>query len=355
MSIEKSFFGTRNDGLKVDLYKITNKSGASVTFQTYGAGIQSIMVPDKNGVLGDVILGFDEPEPYYVEGMDTGYQGLVVGRIANRIRDAKFSIDGVEYHTPMNGASWTLHSGGRLSHSVWDVKETTDNSITFEIFSPDMEDGYPGNLTFTVKYTFTEDNTIRAEYSALSDKKTVFNPTNHAYFNLSAKPDTTIADHYLWVNADKFTETDETITPTGKLIDVEGTPLDFRTMTKIGARMDDKYEFLQDGRGYDNNWCLNSGYGKMADDVVLWDKESGRKLTVATDLPGVQVYCAGWLPKEGVGKKGDSVVAFRRGVALETQFYPDSVNLHESHGFPFAFVEANKEFKTTTEFKFTVE
>lgn len=352
MSIEKSLFGKMNDGTEVDLYKITNKSGAFVCLQTLGAGIQSIMVPDKNGILGDVILGFDEPQPY---AEHTGYQGLVVGRIANRIRGAKFSIDGVEYNTPMNGESWTLHSGGRISHNVWDVVETTDNSVTFEYFSPDMEDGFPGNLTFRTKYTFTDDNTLRLEYTFLSDKKTAVNPTNHGYFNLSADPAKTIEDHYLWIDADKFTETDETITPTGKLLSVEGTPLDFRTMTRIGERIDDKFEFIQEGSGYDNNWCLNSGYGALSADVVLWDKESGRKLTVATDLPGVQVYCAGWISKEGVGSKGDSKVAWRRGAALETQFYPDSVNLHKTHNFPFAYVEANKEFKTTTEFRFTVE
>lgn len=353
MSIEKTIFGKLDNGEVVDLYTITNKNGASASFQTFGAGIQSIIVPDKNGIMGDVLLGFDEPQTYFLPDMDTGFQGLTVGRVANRIRDAKFSIDGIEYHTPVSQGTWTLHSGGRMSHSIWDVKETTDNSITFCLFSPDMEDGYPGNMTFTVKYTFTDDNTVRIEYSVLSDKKTVVNPTNHSYFNLSCKPNETIHNHYLKINADNFTETDENSLPTGKICPVKGTMLDFTQMHKIGDRIDEPFYVINEGRGYDNNYCLNNKFGEFSEAAVLWDKESGRMLTVYTDMPGMQLYCAGWLPKEGCGKKGESVVGFMRGAALETQFYPDSVNLNDK--FPFVYAEAGKEFKTITEFRFSVK
>lgn len=351
MSINKSLFGTINNGQEVYLYTITNKSGASVSLHTIGAGIQAIKVPDKNGLLGDVVLGFDDPEPY-LDG-DTGFQGLVVGRVANRITGAKFSIDGVEYHTPVNQGEWTLHGGGRISHSIWDVKETTDNSITFEIFSPDMEDGFPGNFTFTVKYTFTEDNVLRVDYTILSDKKTVANPTNHAYFNLSCKPDSTIENHYLKINADRFTETDENSLPTGKLCPLAGTMLDFAEMHKIGDKIDEPFYNTTEGIGYDNNYCLTNKLGEFAEAAVLYDEESGRQLEVYTDLPGIQLYCGGWLPKEPCGKKGDSTVAYRRGAALETQFYPNSVNFSDE--FPFTYVEPNKEFKTTTEFRFSVK
>ncbi len=167
MSVTKTVFGKMDDGTEVDLYTITNKSGAYVSLQTLGGGIQSINVPDREGKLADVVLGFDEPQPY-ING-DLGFQGLLVGRVANRIRNAKFTIDGIEYNLPANQGTWTLHGGGRFSFTVWDVKETTDNSVTFEKFSPDMEDGFPGNFTLTVKYTFTEDNTLRLEYTVLSD------------------------------------------------------------------------------------------------------------------------------------------------------------------------------------------
>lgn len=184
MSIEKRFFGKIDGKGDVDIYKITNKNGAFVELMTLGAGIHSINVPDRNGKLGDVVLGFDAVNNYV--DPDLGYQGLVVGRYANRIRDAKFSIDGVEYNTPKNQGTWTLHGGGRFSFNIWDVKETGDDFVTFSFFSPDMQDGFPGNFTMTVKYTFDDSNTLKIEYTVLSDKKTVANPTNHSYFNLSA-------------------------------------------------------------------------------------------------------------------------------------------------------------------------
>lgn len=349
MSIEKSIFGKINDK-EVELYKITNKSGASVSLMTLGGGIQSLCVPDKNGVMGDVVLGFDDVENYI--NPDLGYQGLLVGRYANRIRDAKFSVDGVEYHTPQNQGTWTLHGGGRFSFNLWEVEETTDNSVTFSFFSPDMEDGFPGNFKMTVKYTLTDDNVLRLDYTVMSDKKTVANPTNHSYFNLSCNPDETVENHLLQINADYFTETDGDQLPTGELGEVKGTMMDFTAMHKIGDRIDEPFRAIIDGIGYDNNYCLhNKEIGKMAQAAILADEESGRKMEVWTDLPGVQLYCGGWLEKDNTRGKGDSIVKFRRGAALETQFYPNSLNLSN---FPFRYIEANEEFKTTTEFRFSI-
>ena len=350
MSITKTFFGTV-DGADVELYTITNKNGANVSIQTLGAGIQALNVPDRNGKLGDVVLGFDKPE-YYVDP-DLGYQGLVVGRVANRIRDARFVMDGKEYRTPNNQGTWTLHGGGRFSFSVWEVEETTEDSVTLVKFSPDMEDGCPGNFTMKVKYTFTDDNTLRIEYSVLSDKKTVANPTNHAYFNLSAKPGATIEDHYLKINADQFTETDSDQLTTGVLGGLKGTMLDFSDMHKIGDRIDEPFAPVIDGVGYDNNYCLRNKPGEFAEAAVLYDEESGRKMTVWTDLPGIHLYCGGWLAKDGNPGKANGAVTYRRGVALETQFYPDSVNRPDT--FPFTYVEPNKAFKTVTEFRFTTK
>lgn len=350
MSIKKSVFGKLKDGKEVELYTITNKSGASVSLMTLGGGIHSINVPDKNGKLGDVVLGFDDVNDYI--NPDNGYQGLLVGRYANRIRDGKFTIDGVEYNTPKNQGTWTLHGGGRFSFSLWNVKETSDNSVTFEFFSPDMEDGFGGNFTMTVKYTFTDDNVLKLDYTVISDKKTVANPTNHTYFNLSCDENKTVEGHLLQINADKFTETDENQLPTGELSDVKGTMMDFTKLHKIGDKIDEPFRAIIDGIGYDNNYCLyNTEIGKMAQAAILADPESGRKLEVWTDLPGIQLYCGGWLPKDGMPGKGNSKVTFRRGAALETQFYPDAVN-HPS--FPFKYAEPNEEFKTTTEFRFSV-
>lgn len=349
MSIEKTIFGKLNDK-EIELYKITNKNGASVSLMTLGGGIQSLYMPDKNGIMGDVVLGFDSPEPYI--NPDYGFQGLLVGRYANRIRDAKFTIDGIEYHTPKNQGTWTLHGGGRFSFNIWDVEKTTDSSVTFSFTSPDMEDGFPADFKMSVKYTLTDDNTLRLEYTVLADKKTVANPTNHSYFNLSCKPNSTIENHLLQINADYFTETDDSQLPTGELGEVKGTMMDFTEMHKIGDKIDEPFRAIIDGIGYDNNYCLrNTEIGKMAQAAVLADEDSGRKMEVWTDLPGVQLYCGGWLEKDYTLGKGDNIVKYRRGVALETQFYPDALN-HPN--FPFKYVEPNKEFTTRTEFRFSI-
>lgn len=351
MSITKSFFGKTADGAAVELYTITNAAGASVSIQTLGAGIQALHMPDRNGNMGDVVLGFDKPE-YYTDP-DLGYQGLVVGRVANRIRNAKFVMDGTEYRTPNNQGTWTLHGGGRFSFSLWKAAETDQNSVTLEKFSPDMEDGFPGNFTMRVKYTLTENNILRIEYYVLSDKKTVANPTNHAYFNLSADPGEPIENHLLQINADYFTETDGDQLPTGELGELKGTMMDFSEMHRIGERIDEPFRAVIDGIGYDNNYCLKNKPGEFAQAAVLYDEKSGRKMEVWTDLPGVQLYCGGWLAKSGNPGKENGNVTYRRGVALETQFYPDSVNHAEK--FPFVYIEPNKKFKTVTEFRFTAE
>lgn len=350
MSIEKSLFGCLDDGTKIDLYKITNKNGAYVCLQTLGAGIQSLYVPDRNGKLDDVVLGFDNPQDY--TNPDYGYQGLVVGRWANRIRDAKFTFEGKEYHTPNNQGTWTLHGGGRFSFTPWEVDCTTDNSVTFKRFSPDGEDGFPGNFTMKVTYTFTDDNVLRLEYSILSDKDTVANPTNHAYFNLSGDNNSTVENHKLTIFADYFTETDDSQLTTGKLSEVKGTMMNFTYHHKISDKIDEPFRAIIEGKGYDNNFCLRSKGESFDKAAILEDENSGRILEVYTDLPGIQLYCGGWLSKDYTAGKGKNIVKFRRGAALETQFYPDTVNRPE---FPSRYVKANEEFKTITEFRFSAK
>ena len=229
MSVEKLYFDELN-GKKVYIYKITNSSGASAELMTLGAGVHAINIPDKNGKIEDVVLGFDNAADYV--NPDYGYQGLTVGRWANRIRDGKFTFEGREYTTPQNQGTWTLHGGGTFSFGLWDVEETGDDFVTFKRFSPDGEDGFPGNFTMRVKYTLTNDNTLKIDYSVLSDKNTVANPTNHTYFNLSGKAGETVENHYLQILADYFTETDTSQLATGELGEVKGTMMDFTALHK---------------------------------------------------------------------------------------------------------------------------
>lgn len=347
MSAEKTLFGKVN-GENVYLYTLKNKSGMTATLQTLGAGIHSLYVPDREGTPADVVLGFDNPEDYI--NPDYGYQGLTVGRWANRIRDGKFTFEGKEYSAPQNQGTWTLHGGGRFSFTNWEVEETGDDFVTFKRFSPDGEDGFPGDFSMRVKYVLTE-NSLRIEYSVLSPVNNIANPTNHSYFNLSGKSGGTIENHTLFIAADHFTETDENQLATGELGEVKGTMMDFTVPHKIGDKIDEPFRAVIDGIGYDNNYCLNNKDGSFALAAVLEDSESGRKMEVFTDMPGIQLYCGGWLKKDYTVGKGGSLVTYRRGVALETQFYPDTVNFPDK--FPFWFVKANEEFKTVTEFKFS--
>ena len=331
------------------MLKITNKSGASATLQTLGAGIQAIEIPDKNGNLADVVLGFDNVEGYL--NPTCGYQGFAVGRWANRIRDGKFTLEGKEYNTTKNQKTWTLHGGGTFSFTPWNIEETGENFVVFSRFSPDGEDGFPGNYTMKVKYIFTDDNTLRIEYTVLSDINNIANPTNHVYFNLSADPEKTVEEHLLFIDADKFTESDSDQLMTGKLGDVKGTMLDFTYLHKIGEKIDEPFRAVIEGIGYDNNYCLNKGDGVFGLAAKLVDEGSGRQLEVYTDLPGVQLYTGGWMAKDNTTGKANGAVKYRRGAALETQFYPDSVNIPS---FPMRYVKANEEFKTVTEFRFSI-
>lgn len=350
MAVTKKTFGTLADGRVVDLYTIQNASGAKVSIQTLGGGIQSIYVPDRSGVLGDVVLGFDAPQPY--TDPDLGYQGLLVGPVANRIKYHSFELDGVTYDLPNNQGAWTLHSGGRFSFNLWQAEISGDNSVTVSFFSPDGEDGFPGDFKMQVQYTFSDDNVLRLDYTATSTKKTFVNMTNHSYFNLSGRAGTTIESHDLMIAADYCTETDGDQLPTGKLFPVSGTPMDFTTLHKVGDKIDEPFSQLIDGIGYDNNYCLRKPGRTFGLCARLEEETSGRVMEVWTDLPGVQLYCGGWLEKAGSpGKASNGAVTYRRGLALETQFYPDTPH---NPNFPPAIMQPGEAFTTATEFRFGV-
>jgi aldose 1-epimerase len=339
--ITKKDFGTTQSGESVALYTLENSKGVSVDLITYGATINAIRVPDRNGEFADVVKGFDT-----IEGHEkySNYQGMTVGRYANRIADGKFSIDGTEYALEKNEKGITcLHGGGELSHAVWKAIITDDTSIDMSYSSPDGAMGFPGTVDFTVKFTLYEDNALKIDYSAVSDKKTVINMTNHAYFNLAGKGD--ILSHVLMINADAFTPTDSRSIPTGELRKVEGTPFDFRTAKPIGRDIGADDEQLKQCRGYDYNFCLNEGDGPAA---VAYDPESGRMMEVFTDLPGVQLYCGNFLDGTRPGKGGEPLIQYC-GFCLETQFYPNTPNMPD---FPQCTFDAGEKFESSTVFRF---
>ncbi len=342
--IVKNSFGTTANGEAVDIYTIRNSSGTAVDLLTYGATVNSIYVADKNGTFADVLSGFDT-----LEGHEkySDYQGMTVGRYANRIAGGKFSIDGVEYNVEKNEKGITcLHGGAELSTAVWKAYIVDDNAIEMNYSSPDGAMGFPGKVDFKVTFTLHEDNALKIEYFAVSDKKTVINMTNHAYFNLAGKGD--ILNHELMINADAYTPIDEASIPTGEIRPVEGTPFDFRVAKPIGRDIGAQDDQLAIGKGYDHNFCLNDGDGPVA---TAYDPESGRFLEVFTDLCGVQLYTGNFLDGTNIGKNGNPLIK-NAGFCLETQYYPNTPNMPE---FPQCTIDAGEKFTSCTVFRFFVK
>lgn len=341
--ITKKPFGTTEKGEQVDLFTLENSKKTAVDIITYGATVNSIYVADKNGEFADILCGFDT-----IEGHEkySNYQGMTVGRYANRIADGKFELEGTVYQTVKNEKGVTgLHGGGELSHAVWKALIVDDNCLEMTYFSPDGSMGFPGNVDFTVTFTLHEDDSLEIKYNAVSDKTTVINMTNHAYFNLAGKGD--ILGHELKINADCFIPTDELSIPTGEIRPVEGTAFDFRQSKPIGRDIGADDIQLKQCRGYDHNFCLNEGDGPAA---VARDPESGRTMEVYTDLPGVQLYCGNFLDGTRPGKKGVPLIK-HCGFCLETQYYPNTPNMPE---FPQCTVKAGEKFESVTVFKFFV-
>lgn len=338
-------FGANKKGESARMYIFKNQKGMEMHVSDFGATLQKLIVSDKKGVKRDVVLGYDDPTGY--EGPSGTFFGATIGRHANRIGKAAFEYEGVLYRLEKNNGNNNLHSGTDFwSFRIWNVKETTENSITLSLHSPDGDQGFPGNVDVEVKYTLTEYNSIVIDYYAVTDADTPINMTNHSYFNLSGHESGTVREHILWIDADGFTRTDEELIPTGEIIPVEGTPMDFRVSKKIGLEIDSDYEAIQIGRGYDHNWTLNSGgqFGKVAE---LFSGESGICMEVLTDLPGVQIYTANFVQNE-MGK-GGVVYQQNHGICFETQYYPDSMN-HKN--FQSCICKKDAEYRTKTEYAF---
>ena len=338
-------FGKGKNGEESTLYTFENKNGMVMEVTDFGATLYSLLVPDKDGNPVDVVLGYDDPQGY-MGPSGTGF-GATIGRNGNRIGKAQFTLNGKTYELDKNNNGNNLHSGlDYYHHRMWKVKETTENSITFSLHSPDGDQGFPGNFQVDVTYTLTDDNELKIDYNGVSDADTIVNMTNHSYFNLNGHASGSIEGHELWMDADGFTPTDEELIPTGEIASVEGTPMDFRVKKLVGKDIDEDFEALKFGAGYDHNWCLNNN-GKFAKVIELSSDVSGITMEVYTDLPGVQIYAGNYLDKEP--GKGGIFYNKRQGICFETQGYPDSMN-HDN--FPSVVCKAGETYKTTTVYKF---
>jgi aldose 1-epimerase len=349
--VKVSHFDTTADGKDVQAFTITNGKGVSVKLLSRGATLAEWHVPDKNGRTADVVFGFDNMAGYESKG--NGYFGATVGRVANRIAGGKFKLDGKEFTLAKNDGSNTLHGGVKrsLDKVIWNGQQFErgkSQGVVFKYVSPDGEEGFPGQLTTRVTYTLNDDNELRIDYEAVTDKATPINLTNHAYFNLSGAGSPTINDHELMIAADRYTPVDETLIPTGEIAPVAGTPLDFREFHKIGDRVDQLND--KPGKGYDHNFVLNNQDGKLALAAKVREPKSGRVLKVFTTEPGIQFYGGNFL--EGVKGKGGKAYNFRSGLCLETQHYPNSVNEPK---FPSVILKPGKTYRHTCVYQVTAE
>ena len=352
MEIEKQSFGKTEDGMAVDLFTLTNANGMKLKITNYGGIVTSIFVPDKDGNLGDVVLGYDNLEGYL---NNNPYFGCIVGRYGNRIAKGKFTLNGKNYTLATNNEPNHLHGGVKgFDKVVWAAKEVKDkDTVGLELtyLSKDGEEGYPGNLSVKVIYTLTNDNVLRIDYEATSDQPTVVNLTNHSYFNLKDAGASSILNHELMIDADYITPVDETLIPTGELRSVEGTPFDFRTLTVVGDRIDSDDEQIKFAGGYDHNFVLNGKAGELRLVGKLFESTSGRVIEVWTTEPGIQFYSGNFLDGTITGKKG-IVYQYRHGLCLETQHYPDSPN---QPNFPSTTLNAGEKYQTTTVYTFLVK
>lgn len=310
------------------LYTLTNANGMEACITNFGGRVVSLMVPDRQGKLTDVVLGFDSIQAYFPENNKTDF-GAAIGRYANRINQGRFELDGTVYQLPQNNYGHCLHGGTDMGTLGWQYRtykadQPNDTTLVLTLTSPDGDNGFPGTVTATVTYTLGSDNDLNIAYSATTDKPTIINMTNHSYFNLSGDPSMPITDELLQIDADSYTPVDSTFMTLGTIEPVEGTPFDFRKPKVIGNDINVDNEQIANGHGYDHNWVLSSG-ATSAPKVVLTDPTSGIVLEVLTDEPGIQIYSGNFLDGSVTGKKG-VVYNHRNAICLETQHYPDSPN-----------------------------
>ncbi len=346
--VRKEVFGT-HQGKEVYLFTLTNKAGNVIRITNFGAKINWIEVPDRNGKKDNITFGYDTFEETVKGDMSFG---SIVGRYANRIANGKFTLDGVEYTLPANNGPNTLHGGPGGWHSVvWDsevLKNSEAPAVKLTYHSPDMEMGFPGNVDVEVVYTWTDNNEIVMDYKCTTDKKTVVNVTNHAYFNFHGAGNGDILDHEVTLKASAFTPVDSVMIPTGEIRPVAGTPFDFTTPHAIGERIGEEYDQLILGKGYDHNFILDN---REEPDVIVYDPDSGRMLEVITDQPGMQLYTGNFLDGTKTGH-GGKAFNYRSGFCLESGHYPDSPNHPD---FPTTVLDPGNTLVTKTIYRFSVK
>jgi aldose 1-epimerase len=351
--IDKKPFGKTPNGTVVFVYTLKNDAGMEVKITNYGGTITSIKVPDRNKKYDDVVLGFDRVEGYTAK-TNTSYFGALIGRYGNRLAGGAFKLDGKSYQVPKNEPPNSLHGGAvGFNQKIWKAKKVTSTegpALELLYFSPDGEQGFPGNMQVTVRYTLDQKNGLHIDYSATTDKDTVLNLTNHSYFNLLGAGSKSVLTHQLMLAADHFTPVNDTLIPTGEIAAVAGTPFDFQKLTEIGSRIGQTDEQLKFGKGYDQNFVLNHPGDLSAVAAKVVEPTTGRTLEVFTDQPGLQFYTGNFLDGTNKGIGGEYV--FRSALCMETQHFPDSPN-HPN--FPSAILRAGEKFHSTTIYRFGVE
>ena len=349
MPISRDTFGSTSDGVSVDRYTLTNTKGSAAEIMSYGGTLLALRVPDRAGTLDDVLLGFESLEPY-LGGHP--YFGSLVGRYANRIAEGQFSLNGVSYRLACNNGPNHLHGGPNGFHRrVWQARELQSSEgpgLELTYLSSDGEEGYPGNLDVKVVYTLTEQDELRIDYEATTDRDTIINLTNHAYFNLGGD---TILDHELTLNASRFVPIDESFIPLGELRDVRGTAMDFTTPTRIGSRITDDDEQLRRGLGYDHTWVFDKDLDALDLVARLYASATGRVMEVFTTQPGLQFYSGNQLDGSLTGK-GGKVYVQHGGLALETHHFPDSPNQPQ---FPSTVLRPGERYRQTTIYRFSAQ
>ena len=338
-------WGKTSDGASVELYTLANAKGSEARIITYGGIVVSLKVPDRFGVLGNVVAGFDNLEGYLTPAP---YFGAIIGRYGNRIGGARFSLNGTQYQLTKNDGGNQLHGGARgFDKRLWNAKQLSPQGLELSYLSKDGEEGFPGNVLVTVLYTLTDNDELKIDYTATTDKETVVNLTHHSYFNLAGEGD--IRGHQISIHADRFTPVDRELIPTGELRNVAGTPFDFRGAKAIGERIDQQDEQLTFGRGYDHNWVLNRTGAGLESAATVTDPKSGRIMEVLTTMPGLQFYSGNFL--DGTLQGQGRTYTRRSAFCLETQFFPDSPN---KPAFPSTILSPGSTFRSTTVYRFSV-
>lgn len=348
--LKRTNFQSVVNGDSTDLFVLKNANGMEVTVTNYGGRIASVMVPDKNGKMLDVVLGFDNVDDYV--NIDNNF-GATIGRYGNRLAHGKITVEGVEYQLPLNNFGHTLHGGPEgFDKKVFKAVQPDSQTVVLTYLSPDGEAGFPGNLNVKVTMILTDDNAIDLQYEAETDKETVVNLTNHSYFNLSGDGNNTVLNDFLMINGDAYTPVDDTFMTTGSIDKVEGTPMDFRTPTLIGERID-QYDFVQlkNGDGYDHNWVLNTNCDITQVAATVYSPATGIQLDVYTTEPGLQIYSGNFLDGTVTGKNG-AVYGKRNAICLETQKYPDSPNKPD---WPQPYLKPGEKYTSRCIYKFSVK